>query len=290
MPRATEIFGPTFRGEGVIRLDDVRKDPRFGKNAPYHGMPAGHLPVVSYLAVPVRSRRAKCSAVCFSDMKRRASSRRATKKLFAGSQPRPPRRRHGAHLPSRTTSARRRRKGEPGEGPIPRGAQPRAAHAAHAGARHSLDACEETRLPEALRRRLEMIRRNVELEARLIDDLLDLTRVTRGKLELHCERVAVSAPDRQRDQTPASRIASENLKLVRDRRTKKSEFSPIAPASPRSFGTCSRMRSSSLPTGGPITVRTRLNCEAEDGNVIVEVEDTGIGIDPGPDRPRVRCF
>ncbi len=56
MPRATEVFGPTFRGEGVIRLDDVRKDPRFGKNAPYHGMPAGHLPVVSYLAVPVISR------------------------------------------------------------------------------------------------------------------------------------------------------------------------------------------------------------------------------------------
>ncbi len=35
MPRATAMFGPTFRGEGVIRLDDVRKDPRFGKNAPY---------------------------------------------------------------------------------------------------------------------------------------------------------------------------------------------------------------------------------------------------------------
>ena len=56
MPRATAVFGPTFRGEGVIRLGDVRKDPRFGLNPPYHGMPQGHLPVVSYLAVPVRSR------------------------------------------------------------------------------------------------------------------------------------------------------------------------------------------------------------------------------------------
>ncbi|MFL6275653.1 MAG: ATP-binding protein [Blastocatellia bacterium] len=53
MPRATEIFGPTFRGEGVIRLADVRRDPRYGKNSPYHGIPPGHLPVVSYLAVPV---------------------------------------------------------------------------------------------------------------------------------------------------------------------------------------------------------------------------------------------
>ncbi|HEX8396682.1 MAG TPA: PAS domain S-box protein [Pyrinomonadaceae bacterium] len=56
MPRATDIFGPTFRGEGTIRLDDVHQDSRYGKNAPYFGMPEGHLPVSSYLAVPVISR------------------------------------------------------------------------------------------------------------------------------------------------------------------------------------------------------------------------------------------
>ncbi|HEX8636116.1 MAG TPA: ATP-binding protein, partial [Pyrinomonadaceae bacterium] len=56
MPRATDLFGPTFRGEGTIRIDDVRLDPRYGKNSPYFGMPEGHLPVTSYLAVPVISR------------------------------------------------------------------------------------------------------------------------------------------------------------------------------------------------------------------------------------------
>ncbi|HEX8473473.1 MAG TPA: PAS domain S-box protein [Pyrinomonadaceae bacterium] len=56
MPRATDLFGPTFRGEGTIIIDDVHLDPRFGKNSPYYGMPEGHLPVVSYLAVPVISR------------------------------------------------------------------------------------------------------------------------------------------------------------------------------------------------------------------------------------------
>ncbi len=56
MPRKTEIFGPTFSGESVVRIDDVREDPRYGKNPPYNGMPEGHLPVVSYLAVPVVSR------------------------------------------------------------------------------------------------------------------------------------------------------------------------------------------------------------------------------------------
>jgi PAS domain S-box-containing protein len=56
MPRATDLFGPTFRGEGTIRLGNVRKDARYGRNEPYHGMPRGHLPVTSYLAVPVFSR------------------------------------------------------------------------------------------------------------------------------------------------------------------------------------------------------------------------------------------
>src|SRR4051812_106685 len=55
MPRNTEIFAPTFNGEGIVRLDDVLKDPRYGHSAPYHGMPEGHLPVRSYLAVPVVS-------------------------------------------------------------------------------------------------------------------------------------------------------------------------------------------------------------------------------------------
>jgi signal transduction histidine kinase len=56
MPRNTAVFGPTFTGQGIVRSDDIRKDPRYGKNAPYYGMPKGHLPVVSYLAVPVLSR------------------------------------------------------------------------------------------------------------------------------------------------------------------------------------------------------------------------------------------
>src|SRR5687768_5963186 len=53
-PRATALFGPTFRGEAPLRIDDVLADPRYGKSAPYHGMPEGHLPVRSYLAVPVK--------------------------------------------------------------------------------------------------------------------------------------------------------------------------------------------------------------------------------------------
>lgn len=56
MPRATAVFQPTFKGEGVVRSDDILLDPRYGRSDPHRGMPKGHLPVRSYLAVPVTSR------------------------------------------------------------------------------------------------------------------------------------------------------------------------------------------------------------------------------------------
>jgi serine phosphatase RsbU (regulator of sigma subunit)/anti-sigma regulatory factor (Ser/Thr protein kinase) len=55
MPRNTGIFAPTFAGTAAVRLDDVTQDARYGKNPPYNGMPPGHLPVRSYLAVPVKA-------------------------------------------------------------------------------------------------------------------------------------------------------------------------------------------------------------------------------------------
>ncbi|HYC68844.1 ATP-binding protein [Brevundimonas sp.] len=56
MPRNTAVFAPTFKGEGIVRSDDITRDPRYGQNSPHNGMPDGHLPVRSYLSVPVISR------------------------------------------------------------------------------------------------------------------------------------------------------------------------------------------------------------------------------------------
>ncbi len=55
-PRATRLFLPVFLGQGPLRLDDVTGDARFGRTAPHQGLPAGHPPVRSFLAVPVISR------------------------------------------------------------------------------------------------------------------------------------------------------------------------------------------------------------------------------------------
>jgi PAS domain S-box-containing protein len=56
MPRNTKVFDPTFRATEIVRSDDITVDPRYGQNPPHYGMPTGHLPVRSYLAVPVRTR------------------------------------------------------------------------------------------------------------------------------------------------------------------------------------------------------------------------------------------
>ena len=39
MPRNTKVFAPTFKGEGIVRSEDITKDARYGKNAPHQGMP-----------------------------------------------------------------------------------------------------------------------------------------------------------------------------------------------------------------------------------------------------------
>jgi signal transduction histidine kinase len=55
MPRKTAVFAPTFDGTAIVRSDDITSDARYGLSEPHRGVPAGHLPVRSYLAAPVKS-------------------------------------------------------------------------------------------------------------------------------------------------------------------------------------------------------------------------------------------
>jgi signal transduction histidine kinase len=56
LPRNTAILAPAFLGQAAQRSADITNDPRYGKNYPHLGVPDGHPPVRSYLAVPVVSR------------------------------------------------------------------------------------------------------------------------------------------------------------------------------------------------------------------------------------------
>src|SRR5438477_6843644 len=69
------------------------------------------------------------------------------------------------------------------------------------------------KLPPEFVEDIEIIKRNVQLQARLIDDLLDLTRITRGKLHLDLESCDAHLVIRNAVETASSAIAAKKLKL-----------------------------------------------------------------------------
>jgi len=126
--------------------------------------------------------------------------------------------------------------------------------------------------------RLAMIRRNVELEARLIDDLLDLTRIARGRLELQRSVCDIRALVEHAIQICcAESCAAGRLRVVTD----------LAAGEHRVWGDASRLMQifwnllrnavKFTAEGGTIRIRTW-----NDGSeLVVEVMDTGVGIEPG---------
>jgi len=55
-PGASALFGPGLRAAGLVRIGDIGADPQHAGKAPQFGLPAGHPPVRSYLSVPVMAR------------------------------------------------------------------------------------------------------------------------------------------------------------------------------------------------------------------------------------------
>jgi signal transduction histidine kinase len=135
----------------------------------------------------------------------------------------------------------------------------------------------DDRIPPGPRRQLDVIRRNVELEARLIDDLLDLTRITRGKLDLRLEVTDVRKVVEHTIEISCEReIAAGRLRVVTE----------LAPEDHRLWADPSRLTQvlwnllsnavKFTPAGGAITVRS----VAGPDRLALQVSDTGIGIDP----------
>jgi PAS domain S-box-containing protein len=84
MPRSSELLAETFRGEETIRLDDVTKDARYGRNQPHQGMPQGHPMIRSYLAVPVKSRSGEVIGGLFFGHEQAGKFTPASESLIAG--------------------------------------------------------------------------------------------------------------------------------------------------------------------------------------------------------------
>jgi PAS domain S-box-containing protein len=131
-------------------------------------------------------------------------------------------------------------------------------------------------LPAAVRQALAMIDRNARVEARLIDDLLDLSRVTQGKLSLQPEVVDPHALVDEVAAALAGDLASAGIRLVR---TLASTLSLCGdPLRLRQVVTnLLRNAIHFTPAGGCVTVETR---DAGADRLVVTVSDTGVGFDP----------
>ena len=140
------------------------------------------------------------------------------------------------------------------------------------------EAAEDTTLPQAVRADFATIRKNVELEARLIDDLLDLTRITRGKLPL----------DRQPHDVHT--ILRDALATVEAELERKSIVPRLELNAPNSMVLGDAVRLQQIfwnvlknavkftPERGTITVATRVSTDT--GELTIEITDTGIGMLP----------
>ncbi len=129
-------------------------------------------------------------------------------------------------------------------------------------------------LPDNLRADVEMIRRNVELEARLIDDLLDLTRISQGKLRLFRENVDLHRLLGHVIEMCASELHAKQLKLDSHTQAKHCEINGDPARLQQVLWNLIKNAIKFTPDGGSITVRSC--CDAE--RFTLSVADTGIGL------------
>jgi two-component system CheB/CheR fusion protein len=139
---------------------------------------------------------------------------------------------------------------------------------------------DDDRLPADARAHLAMVQRNVELEARLIDDMLDLTRIARGKLELRREVADLKHVLDHALQTASGDLLQKRIKLVIDLAAADHGVWADTPRLTQVFWNLFSNAVKFTPAEGAITVRSWREEAPAGAQIVVEVADTGIGIEP----------
>ena len=132
-------------------------------------------------------------------------------------------------------------------------------------------------LPPEIDEGLRMVCRNVELEARLIDDLLDLTRIARGKLRLNLRKSDAHDLLGHAMEIVRDEISSRKLKLAVDLEARDHLVLADESRLQQVFWNLLKNASKFTPGQGAVTVRT---CNPEPHSLHIEISDTGIGIEP----------
>ena len=132
-------------------------------------------------------------------------------------------------------------------------------------------------LPERHREDLRMARRNIELEARLIDDLLDLNRIAHGKLEIHLGTVDFHEEIRQALHRAEAETAARHIEVGVELSAARWRGRADAARLQQVLWNLLKNAVKFTPSGGRIEVRAT---QAGAGPLRIEVADSGIGIDP----------
>ena len=290
-PRATPLLGPTFRGDGVIRCEDVRADPRYGKMAPHHGMPAGHLPVRSYLAVPVVSRSAEViGGLFFGHSEPGVFTERSERmvvgiaaqaaiaidnaRLFEAAQRAAEERRELLESERAARGEAERSNAMKDEFLATLSHELRTPLNAILGWSHILRAGGTS--DAQLQQGLEVIERNARAQTQLIEDLLDMSRILSGKMRLDIQPVI-----------PASVIeaAIETVKPAADAKGIRLG-TMLDPAAGPIYGDPNRLQqvvwnllSNAIKFTGR-SGRVQVVLERVNSHIEIAVADTGVGIRP----------
>ncbi|MEO5676865.1 MAG: ATP-binding protein [Usitatibacter sp.] len=290
-PRATPIFAPTFKGEGIIRIADVTQDPRYGQWAPHHGMPPGHLPVRSYLAVPVASRSGEVIGGLFFGHPQPGVFTARSERLIAGV---------AAQAGVAIDNARLYEKAQ--KSAEERSQLLESERHARAGAERAnrmkdeflATLSHELRTPlsailgwahllrsrpvgEAeMKKGLETIERNARMQTQLIEDLLDMSRITSGKIRLDVQPLMPSTFIESALETvrPAA-----DAKGVRLDSTLDPSAGPVSGDPGRLQQVVWNLLTNAIkftPKGG----RVQVTLERVNSHVEMSVADTGAGIAP----------
>jgi PAS domain S-box-containing protein len=290
-PRATAIFGPTFRGEAPIRLDDIRTDSRYGTMTPHYGMPKGHLPVRSYLAVPVKSRSGEVIGGLFFGHSGTGVFNDRAERLVVGVAAQAGIAIDNARMYEAAQRAAEERKTLLESERAARAAAERMSEVKDeflATLSHELrtplnailgwaQVLRSGRKDEAeYLKGLETIERNARIQTQLIEDLLDVSRVTSGNLRLDIEPIDPATFIDAAVETVTPAADAKAIRIVRDLDR---SVGPISGDAARLQQVVWNLLSNAIkftPQDGVVHVRL---ARAGD-HVEITVTDNGIGIRP----------
>jgi signal transduction histidine kinase len=130
-------------------------------------------------------------------------------------------------------------------------------------------------LPPAVADGLEMIQRNVQIEAQFIDELLDLTRIERGKMELVCEPMDLHEAVRRAVEVSKPDIKAKKQRLSVALEATQHEVNGDFTRLQQVFWNLLKNAAKFTPNEGKISIRTRNEAD----RIVIEISDTGMGIE-----------